>query len=251
MKIVSGIRPTGEMHLGNYLGAVKQWKKLQDEHDCYFFVADMHVDNCFTDDVIKTSDQLKAVGVKNVHVQSVKRDELLHCFFHDLFPVCSVGQLLRMTQYKDKGEGNAFLLTYPILMAADILVNGADLVPVGSDQMQHLELARDLCDRLDGRYKKPEALLSSAPRVMSLKDGTKKMSKSDGDDYSRINVTDSLDLIHAKLKAAKTSNLITDETPEAINLRTIYAAVGGTYFHTKWMPFKEELANLIYAEFRK
>jgi tryptophanyl-tRNA synthetase len=164
----------------------------------------------------------------------------------------TIGQLSRMTQYKDKSEKEiqtAALLTYPALMAADIFHLGGTHVPVGNDQVQHIEFARDLWDKLDDPpFPKPQAVLSEYPRIMSLTDGARKMSKSDPDDMSRINLTDSADVIRAKIRAAKTSMSLADDTPEARNLKTIYRAVGGTQEHDRWPSFKAELVYLLVAE---
>lgn len=241
--VVSGIQPTGNLHLGNYLGAIKQWKKLQKnpEYECKFGIMDLHamttckfVENCnlnelgrdfqFLETTNFTHHQLTKLGIftKNIFIQSVKREKILKMFW---YLVCntSIGQLNRMTQFKekaDKNNQNLGLFSYPVLMAADILALEADLVPVGEDQKQHLELARDLAKKLD--LKVPEPLISeSCGRIMSLTDPTKKMSKSDPNDNSRINLNDDAEIIKKKIKKAVT----TDEGK--INLQIIYNACGG------------------------
>lgn len=247
MRYVSGIRPTGHIHLGNYLGAIRQWRSLQDDGSV-FFVADLH--GIHTDDeTLATVDALHRCGIRKVHIQSQFGHTRLYC---DLLHYATMGQLSRMTQYKDKAvkqSETAALLTYPVLMAADIFHNRGTHVPVGNDQLQHIELARDLWDRLPEKpFPKPQAVVSEYPRIMSLTDGSKKMSKSDQDDMSRINLSDTPDMIRMKIAKAKTSMSVTDETPEAVNLRTIYRALGGSETFSKWKPLKEALAELIIAE---
>jgi tryptophanyl-tRNA synthetase len=251
-RYVSGIRPTGSIHLGNYLGAIRQWKKLQEEADCLFFVADLHGihSESEVDDTIK---ELMRCGVAPTRIAIQSRFGPGHLLLHaKLLHYATIGQLSRMTQYKDKAEKEtetAALLTYPVLMAADIFHLGGTHVPVGNDQVQHIEFARDLWDKLpETPFPKPQAVIGDYPRIMSLTDGTRKMSKSDPDDLSRINVTDSSDQIKAKIMAAKTSMNPNDETPEARNLRTIYKALGGEQTHGRWRPFKEELIDLLVAE---
>lgn len=135
-------------------------------------------------------------------------------------------------------------------MAADLFHCHATHVPVGNDQVQHIEFARDLWDKLpQPHFPKPQAVIGDYPRIMSLTDATRKMSKSDPDDDSRINVTDDADTIRRKIRAAKTSMSITDDTPEAVNLRTIYKALGGEREHVRWPVFKAELVELLVAEF--
>ena len=249
-RYVSGIRPTGHIHLGNYLGAIRQWKTLQEQGESLFFVANLHGVHT-TDEVYLTIDALERLGIKNFKVQS--DFDPLHLLLHArLLHYATLGQLNRMTQFKEKSEKEtetAALLTYPVLMAADIFHLGGTHVPVGNDQVQHIEFARDLHDKLDNPpFPKPEAVIGEYPRIMSLTDGTKKMSKSDPDDNSRINLTDSPDQIRAKIMAAKTAMSLSDDTPEVRNLKTIYRAVGGTQEHERWKPFKDELVDLLVAE---
>jgi tryptophanyl-tRNA synthetase len=252
IRYVSGIRPTGSIHLGNYLGAIRQWKRLQDEAECLFFVADLHgVHSEY--EIFGTVGTLLRAGIRQVQVQS--GFDKAHLALHaNLQHYSTIGQLSRMTQYKAKAEKEAetaALLTYPVLMAADIFHNGGTHVPVGNDQVQHIEFARDLFDRAHealGLKVKPQAVVSEYPRIMSLTDGSRKMSKSDLDDMSRINVTDDADTIRKKVISAKSSMNPQDETPEARNLRMIYRAVGGKRAHDRWKPFKEELVELLVAE---
>lgn len=246
-KYVSGIRPTGKIHLGNYLGAIKQWKDL----DGLFFVADMH--GLHTKEEVELSlKSLYSCGI-NAVLQSGFGVEHLR-LYADLLHYATIGQLSRMTQYKDKikkENETAALLTYPVLMAADIFFNKGTHVPVGSDQVQHIELARDLYDKLpDTPFPKPVSVIGNCPRIMSLTDATKKMSKSDKNDMSRINICDSKDLIKKKIMAAKTSANLTDNTPEISNLMSIYFALGGKLFHTKCKEFKEELIWLLIEELK-
>lgn len=227
--IVSGIQPTGNLHLGNYLGVIKQWKELQKDYKCWFGIMDLHALTTnktqeIEDDTIIVYDTLIKLGIKkeNIFVQS--------CFGEDYFKMfwnfscnTSIGQLNRMTQFKEKsekGNENVGLFTYPLLMAADILHLNADLVLVGEDQKQHLELARDLAKKLG--LKVPEPLISkTCGRIMSLTDPTKKMSKSDPNDNSRINLSDDEETIRKKIKKAATTTAGID------NLNTIYKGCGG------------------------
>lgn len=232
--------------MGNYLGAMKQARELGSE----VFIADLH--GIHTPEEIETTYYaLKALGIPSCK-QSEFGHEHLKLYVH-LQNYAAIGHLSRMTQYKEKGEKeseNALLLTYPVLMTADIFFKKATHVPVGNDQMQHIEFARDLHDRVKPDCPKPEAVIGQYPRIMSLTDGRKKMSKSDEDDMSRINLTDSADIIHKKVMVAKTAMDFHNETPEMINLKTIYKAVGGKENHTRFKEFKSELADLIIAELK-
>jgi tryptophanyl-tRNA synthetase len=251
MKFVSGIRPTGHIHIGNYLGAIRQWKALQAEHDCHFFVADLHGQST-PDEIATTQDVLAKHGLY-CPLQSADMG-VLH-LAHELSFHVPAGWLNRMTQFKDKSQSEAAtlaLFSYPVLMAADILHHGATHVPIGDDQRQHIEFVRDLVDSLAAKgrhFTKPEAVIGDYPRIMSLKDGTKKMSKSDPDDDSRINLSDAPDVIRLKImKKAKTAMELSDDTPEVANLKAIYRAFGGRREHTRWKDFKEELVERIIAE---
>lgn len=248
MKFVSGIRPSGFIHIGNYLGAIKQWKRLINEgNDCLFFVADLHGRHSH-EDVLHTMKVLGRLGVNPV-LQSSYKNELLS-LAHELSFEIPVGWLNRMTQFKDKAQtedATLALFSYPCLMTADIIYHKGTHVPVGSDQVQHIEFTRDVCRKLG--LPLPEAVIGDYPRIMSLTNPLNKMSKSDPDDYSRINVCDGKDRIVEKLRLAKTSNHIGDDTPAANNLRGIYKAFGGQKVHTKWSEFKDELTELICNEF--
>jgi len=255
-RYVSGIRPTGHVHIGNYLGAIRQWKALQDSgQSCLFFIANMHGISTPAE-VRATREALLQCGIlpQNLFVQSDQAPGLLK-LVHELSFHVPFGWLNRMTQFKDKSQSETStlaLFSYPVLMAADIIYNCATHVPIGDDQRQHLEFVRDLVDSLASRgvyVTKPEPVLGDYPRIMSLKDGTKKMSKSDPDDDSRINLSDSPDEIRRKIMdKAKTAMTLSDDMPEVVNLETIYRAFGGKQEHTKWKAFKEELAELIIAE---
>lgn len=250
-RIFSGMQPTGQLHLGNYLGALRNWVRLQDEAECFYCVVDLHAITVPQDPmelraaIRNTAAAYIAAGVdpfKSVlFAQSaVSGHAELGWIFNTLTPL---GWLNRMTQFKDKSAKNRDLellglYSYPVLMAADILLYKATHVPVGEDQKQHLELARDIAGAFNRQFKGdhfplPEPqILGEATRVMSLRDGTKKMSKSDESDYSRINLTDDADTIALKFRKAKTDteplpdNVKALETrPEADNLITIYAAL--------------------------
>lgn len=245
MKVVSGIRPSGHIHIGNYLGAISQWKKLSG----VFFIADLHGLHT-VEEIDSTVAALGRCGVDSVLQSDFGAAHLR--LYTQLQHYATIGQLSRMTQYKDKAEKEtetAALLTYPVLMAADIFHNGGTHVPVGNDQVQHIELARDLWDKLPNpAFPKPQAMVSEYPRIMSLKDGTRKMSKSDPDDDSRINLSDDADAIRRKIMdKAKTAMNLDDDTPEVTNLKTIYRAFGGEQKHTRWKDFKIELVDLIVA----
>jgi len=243
-KIVSGIRPSGRIHLGNYLGAIKHGREL----GCQFFIADLHGEG----DVTLTKKQLYRLGVE-AEVESWHQGSIL-LIQHYISKHVGVGRLERMTQYKDKSEteqATLKLLSYPVLMAADIFHFEATHIPVGADQVQHIEFVRDVADILNhhgGKVIKPEAVLSETPRIMSLSDGTKKMSKSSDDEVGCIYIDDAPDVIRSKVMNAKTAMNIHDDTPEMKNLNTIYRALGGGQLHTRFKDFKEEIAQLIIDE---
>jgi len=252
-RILSGVQPTGALHMGNYLGAIRQWVANQDEYDNYFCVVDLHaitaphVPKQLTLDTYRTAAIYLAAGLdparSKIFVQSHVREHaelawMLNC-------VTPMGWLERMIQFKEKAakggadSASVGLFDYPVLMAADILLYQADLVPVGEDQRQHLELTRDIARRFNDQYGKkrrvfrePQALITkSNARVMSLQDGTSKMSKSAENDMSRINLLDSPDEIRRKIKKCKTDAIkgvgYDDERPEANNLLGIYEAMSG------------------------
>ncbi len=278
-RIFSGIQPTHKMHLGNYLGAVRNWVALQDEdYETIYCVVDLHALTVPQDpEALRAQTRelaatLIACGIDPVRstlfVQSqVPAHAELSWLFSCLTPL---GWLNRMTQFKDKAakqRDNTMLglLAYPVLMAADILAYKATHVPVGDDQKQHLELTREIAGSFNHRYgveffplTEPQ-ILGPATRVMSLRDGTKKMSKSDESDYSRINLTDDADTIALKFRKAKTDPeplpsepAGLDGRPEAKNLVAIYAALAGIsidetlrqYGGGQFSTFKKDLAEV-------
>ncbi len=222
-KILTGIKPTGDFTLGNYIGAIKQMVKMQDEYDSYIFVADLHA-LTIAQDPKSLHDRIKkfiamyiACGIdpnKNtIYIQS--ENEYLPAMSYLLECNTAYGEASRMIQFKEKSKQNANfsvgLLTYPILMAADIIYLDADLVPVGIDQKQHVELARDIADRFNKKYgetfKLPEPLISEVGvKIKDLKDPTKKMSKSDDSPQGVISMFDDKDTIIKKIKGATTDS---------------------------------------------
>jgi len=254
-RVLSGVQPTGTIHLGNYLGAIRQWVANQDVYDNYFCVVDHHAITSphspkeLTTSTYRTAALYLASGLdparSNIFVQShvpahTELAWLLNC-------ATPMGWVERMIQYKEKAQKqeaesvSVGLFDYPVLMAADILLYQTALVPVGEDQRQHLELTRDIARRFNDQYAKkkkrgvfvePEALiLKSNARVMSLQDGTSKMSKSAENDASRINLLDTPDEIRRKIKRCKTDSVkgvgYDPERPEANNLLGIYEAMTG------------------------
>ncbi len=249
--ILSGSTVTGNLTLGNYIGAINNWKQLQDEYNCYYFLADLHALTVQQDPptlkqrIYSFYAQYLALGLdpqKNIiFVQShIHEHAELTWILTCLTPM---GYLNRMTQFKEKAEKhvkniNAGLFTYPVLMAADILLYQADLVPVGEDQRQHLELCRDIVGFFDRGYKKglfkmPEAHIGkTGARIMSLQDPTKKMSKSDENDKNFISIIDDPKKIEKKIKSAATdsgTDIQFDEEnkPGISNLLTIYSVLSG------------------------
>jgi tryptophanyl-tRNA synthetase len=258
MRIVSGIQPTGNLHLGNYLGAIRQWVAMQDamEQDdtCLFFLADLHALSQpvnpaeLAANTVEMAATLLACGIDPARAilfnqaRVPAHSELAWI----LGGTARMGWLNRMTQWKDKAgkkgdSQSTALFTYPVLQAADVLLYKASHVPVGHDQKQHLELVRDIAIKFNtdfavDLFPLPEPFISAAaPRIMSLRDGSAKMSKSDPSDASRINLTDDDDLIVQKLKKARTDAEPLPDTMEALadraeakNLVTIHAALAGT-----------------------
>ena len=255
MRVISGIQTTGNLHLGNYLGAIRQWVAMQDQvtragNDCLFFLADLHSLTVAMppaergNATVEMAATLMAAGIdaRSIMFNQARVPEHSElCWI--LMGTARMGWLNRMTQWKDKAGKNrdgasVGLFTYPVLQAADILVYQATHVPVGEDQKQHLELSRDIAAKFNtdfgvDLFPLPEPLISAAaPRIMSLRDGTAKMSKSDPSDMSRINLIDGDDLIAQKLKKARTDpdplpdsfDALADRA-EARNLVTIYAAL--------------------------
>ena len=257
-RVLSGVQPTGALHLGNWLGAIRNWVDLQSSHDTFFCVVDLHAITVphdpaqLAEHTLSTAALYLACGIdpqrSTVFVQSHVAAHSELCWL--LNCVTPLNWLERMIQFKEKAvkqgaEVSAGLLDYPVLMAADILLYDADLVPVGEDQKQHLELARDIAQqRINARYgsrdgegetilRVPEPLiLRDGARVMSLSDGRSKMSKSDPHEGSRITLLDPPELITRKIKRAKTDPVIglefaNPERPEADNLLSLYALLSG------------------------
>ena len=279
-RVLSGIQPTGNLHLGNYLGAIKNFVTMQNDYECFYMLADLHAITVsvnpdeLRENILNTAATFLACGLdekKNIifcQSQVQAHSELswiLNC-------IARVGWLNRMTQFKEKAGSNkekasVGLYTYPILMAADILIYQATHVPVGEDQKQHLELCRDIATKFNNDYKNdfftiPEPIIpKSVARIMSLRDGTKKMSKSEDSDLSRINLTDSKDQIMQKVKKAKTDSepinegiLVLDtKRYEAQNLIKIYASLQSespekiikNFDGKSFSDFKNSLAELL------
>ena len=294
-KIFSGIQPTGNLHLGNYLGAIKNWVKLQEDFSSIFSIVDLHAITVPQEplqlraSIHEVTAAIIASGIdinKSIlfNQSSVKEHAELAWIFNC---VCRIGWLNRMTQFKEKAGKNrenatVGLYSYPVLMAADILLYKATHVPVGDDQKQHIELARDIAssfnnmftlDNENNFFSLPEPqIFGPATRVMSLRDGTKKMSKSDPSDASRINLTDTKEEISSKIKKAKTDPNPLPETvdelkkrPEAFNLLNIYSSLsnqtldktvenfvgkGFSHFKPKLIELAVENLNPISSEMR-
>jgi tryptophanyl-tRNA synthetase len=279
---VSGIQPTGNLHLGNYLGAIRNWVTMQDVGTCVYFLADLHAISMPYDPATLAANTremtaaLVACGVDTDKALLFNQARVpAHAELQWLLTgTARMGWLKRMTQFKDKSGKNSegasiALFTYPVLQAADVLLYQATHVPVGEDQKQHLELARDIAQKFNNDFGEvftlPEPIIpKAAARIMSLRDGTAKMSKSDPSDMSRINLTDDADTIMSKIKKARTDPepLPSEEAglegrAEATNLVGIYAAMaeisvgevlarfGGQGFGT----FKPALGELLIESF--
>ena len=280
-RIFSGVQPTGNLHLGNYLGAIRNWVTLQKDYECIFCIVDLHALT-----LPQNPDELRkhTREVTAAYIAAGIDPEACTIFNQSTVPghselawllgtLTPLGWLNRMTQFKEKAgkhrdNAGLGLYSYPVLMAADILLYKATHVPVGEDQKQHLELSRDIAGAFNRRFETeyfplPEPqILGAATRVMSLRDGTKKMSKSDPSDYSRLTMTDDAATIEQKVKKAKTDTLPLpasaaelDGRPEAANLLGIYAALAGqsrdqvlaTYGGKGFSEFKRDLAELAVA----
>src|SRR5687768_17561594 len=261
-RIFSGIKPSGDLHLGNYLGAIKRFVPLQNTHHCLYCVVDLHAITVWQDpaDLRRTTREVTAAFIASgidpkKHIVFNQSQVAEHAELAWIFNcVARIGWLNRMTQFKEKAgkdreNASVGLYAYPTLMAADILAYRATHVPVGEDQKQHLELSRDIAQKFNNDWAAsiaehgfgeaffplPEPLIQGpATRVMSLRDGSKKMSKSDPSDYSRINLTDDADTVAQKVRKAKTDPepLPSEEAglekrPEADNLVGIFAALRG------------------------
>lgn len=290
-RVFSGVQPTGNLHLGNYLGAIRNFVSLQDEHETIYCVVDLHAITVQQDpaalreQILEVAATFIAAGIdpersiifnQSRVVQHAELAWIFNC-------VARLGWLNRMTQFKEKAgkhreNASAGLYVYPCLMAADILAYRADRVPVGDDQRQHLELARDIAQKFNHDYGREffpiiEPLIQGqATRVMSLRDGRAKMSKSDPSDQSRIGLTDDADTIARKIRRARTdperlpdeaaladdgglSPDLVDSRPEAANLLTIFAALArkpigdvvASYAGAEFSRFKTDLADLAVA----
>lgn len=282
LRIISGIQPTGKLHLGNYLGALKNFVDLQDsgKYECFFFIADLHslTENFEpkqkTQDILEVAATFLALGLNpkqsTIFLQSaIPAHSQLAWIFNTLTPM---GELERMTQYKDKASRqkdnvNVGLFTYPVLQVADILLYKPFGVPVGQDQVQHVELTRTLTRRFNTRFGKtfpePKAMLTPTPKVMSLLEPTKKMSKSLGDQHV-INLADDADVITKKLARAVTATKGGEGNPGVENLLTIleqFDTVATKHFKReeatgtiRYADLKSELAGILdrtFATFRE
>ena len=287
-RVFSGVQPTGNLHLGNYLGAIRNFVSLQKTHECIYCVVDMHAITVKQDpevlknNILEVAAAFIASGIDPTKSIIFAQSQVsAHAELSWIFNCTArLGWLNRMTQFKEKAGKNrenasAGLYVYPVLMAADILAYHATHVPVGEDQKQHLELARDIAQKFNNDFDidffpiTEPLILGAATRVMSLRDGTKKMSKSDLSDYSRINLTDNADDIAAKIKKAKTDPLslpeidsideggnfkenIISKRPEMVNLINIYSALSNSsilevvtkYSGTQFSLFKNDLRDL-------
>ena len=268
-RVFSGIQPTGTLHLGNYLGAIKQWIELQNKVDeSIFCVVDLHAitvlrEPALPDNILDVAAWYLAAGVdlkkSVIFVQSTRPEHtelawILNCF-------SSMGELSRMTQYKEKSRGkresvSVGLFDYPILMAADILLYGTTDVPVGEDQKQHVELARDIAVRFNNQYGEvftiPEPVIkSSTARIMGLDDPRKKMAKSAGSGYNYIALDDSPDMIRKKIQHAVTDSgkeiIVREDKPAITNLLNIFSEVSGRDIRS----LEADFTGRGYDEFKK
>ncbi len=276
--IFSGIQPSGNLTLGNYIGAIKNWVKLQNEYDCYYCVVDLHA---ITVKQEPKDLRRRTLEVLAIYIASGIDPEKNTMFIQSHVPAhseaawllnCStyIGELNRMTQFKDKSKRygdsiSAGLLNYPVLMAADILLYQADLVPVGGDQKQHLEITRDIANRFNNTYSPtftiPEPYIpDSGARIMDLQDPAKKMSKSSDNPNSYILIMDTPDVIRKKINRAVTDSLGTvkysDDQPGVKNLMSILSVLTGLscddiekkYMGQGYAEFKKDVAEAIIAE---
>ena len=282
-RVFSGVQPTGSLHLGNYLGAIKNFVNLQNDFDCLYCIVDLHAITVWQNpedlraNILDVASAYLACGIDpSKSIIFVQSAVPYHAELSWIFNCISrVGWLNRMTQFKEKAGKNkekvsSGLYTYPNLMAADILLYLADLVPVGDDQKQHLELTRDIAQKFNNDYSKfggkdffpiPEPLiLEESSRVMSLRDGTKKMSKSETSSMTRIELRDENDLIIKKISKAKTDQFPIPESigeldnrPEVKNLLNIFSSLGeepilnilNNYSGKQFSDFKNDLSDLL------
>ena len=285
-RVLSGMQPTNTLHLGNYLGALKNWVRMQDQMQCLYCVVDMHAITVEAgygkpEELMSSTREVAAAyiaaGVDPQRSLIFNQGQVPeHAELAWIFNcVARLGWLDRMTQFKEKSgkhkeRASVGLYTYPVLMAADILVYKATHVPVGEDQKQHLELSRDIAQKFNNDFGVPDffplpepVITGAGTRVMSLRDGTKKMSKSDESDMSRINLTDDADTIANKIRRARTdpnplpySKDELKDRPEADNLLNIYAALADQdrdavireFAGAQFSDFKQKLADLTVAK---
>lgn len=276
-RIFSGIQPTGNLHLGNYLGAIRNWVKLQADYENFFCIVDLHALTALPNPQ-KLHENIREVAATYIAAGIDPEKSFIfqqstvsaHCELAWIFACLTpLGWLNRMIQFKEKAgkqkeQANLGLYAYPVLQAGDILIYKATHVPIGEDQKQHIELARDIAGAFNRHYgvdyfELPEPLiLKIAARVMSLRDGTAKMSKSDPSDYSRINFMDDPDTIALKIRKAKTdpapiegNSKAMENRPEALNLLGIYAALSDQTLEkvclefegSTFAPFKQKLTE--------
>jgi tryptophanyl-tRNA synthetase len=274
--LVSGIQTSGSLHLGNYLGSIKNWVNIHKQYDSYLFLADLHSITVPQDPSFIRS---CAYEVAAAYIASGISSDKATIFVQSSVPahtelswilscVTSMGWLNRMTQFKDKAgkdkeKASLGLYSYPVLQAADVLLYKADIVPVGEDQKQHIELCRDIAAAFNRNVNKdyfnlPEPMImKEGARIMSLRDGAQKMSKSDPSDNSRINLLDDQDTIYQKIKKSKTDSISEiyydkENRPEVSNLFSIYAALSDRKIETiideftgkTFSEFKSKLADL-------
>lgn len=274
-RILSGIQPSGALHLGNYIGAVRQWQELQKQHDCFFCIVDYHAltvrpkPDELADNILSLTAWYRAFGLANkktvIFQQSTVPAHTELAWILNTFAY--MGELERMTQYKDKAKqhktnNNVGLFTYPVLMAADILLYQTNLVPVGEDQKQHIELTRELAERFNTVYGDVFTIPTyfEAPqgaRIMSLDDPSKKMSKSATSEWGYIALNDSPEVVAKKIKKAVTDSgsevKAATAKPALTNLLTIYAVLSGKslaeieqlHIGQGYGRFKQNLANVI------
>ena len=279
-RILSGVQPTGELHLGNWLGAIKNWVTLQEQYETFLCVVDLHAITAeynpkeLTKNTLSTAALYVACGIDpdicSIFVQSHIPAHSELCWI--LNCMTPINWMERMIQFKEKSiqQGNNVsigLFDYPILMAADILLYDADYVPVGEDQKQHLELARDIAQqRINAKFSKEKDILKipqpiimkSGSKIMSLIDGSRKMSKSDPNEGSRINLLDTPEIISKKIKRAKSDSYIglefnNPERPESRNLLMIYSILSGKeisqceneFSETGWGTFKKLITEQV------
>jgi len=268
--MVSGIKPTGELTLGNYIGAIKNFYKFQDEYELFVFIADLHALTTIQDRA-KLRKRIKDIAA--FYIASGLDPEKVTIFIQSEIPAHSqlgyllechsyMGELSRMTQFKDKSNNqnesiHASLFTYPVLMAADIILYDADYVPVGEDQKQHVELTRSIAERFNSRhgefFKVPEPVIAEeGARIMDLQDPSKKMSKSSDSDKGYILLTDDISRIKNKIKSAITDSgseikYDKEDKPGISNLLTIYSAISGISIENIEIKYK----GIGYGEFKK